>query len=95
MKKWQIENLETLEISEISEILFRVSLFPSFQFCPTAKSKKLGFKNLGNKFRDFRCFLGFRVFDLAVLYLPTVSFLLNLKSHFLTGVVRRRAITSA
>ena len=40
MKKWQIEN------SEISEKLFRVSLFPSF----------LGFKNLGKKIRDFRVF---------------------------------------
>ena len=34
MKKWQIENSET---SEISEILFRVFLFPSFRFCPIAK----------------------------------------------------------
>ena len=34
MKKWQIENSEKLEISEK---LFRVFLFSSFRFCPTAK----------------------------------------------------------
>ena len=37
VKKWQTENWEKLEISEISEKLLRVFLFPSFQFCPTAK----------------------------------------------------------
>ena len=37
MKKWQIENSEKSEISEISEKLLRVFLFPSFRFCPTAK----------------------------------------------------------
>ena len=41
MKKWQIENSEK---SEISEKLFRVFLFPSFQFCPTAKIEKLDLK---------------------------------------------------
>ena len=30
MKKWQIENSETPEISEIPETLFQVFLFPSF-----------------------------------------------------------------
>ena len=34
MKKWQIENSKTSEISEILEILFRVFLFPSFRFRP-------------------------------------------------------------
>ena len=37
MKKWQIENSEKSEISEISEKLLRVFLFPSFRFCPSAK----------------------------------------------------------
>ena len=37
MKKWLIENSEKSEILEISEKLFRVFLFPSFQFCPTAR----------------------------------------------------------
>ena len=40
MKKWQIENLEKSEISEISEKLFRVFLFPSFRFCSTATDRK-------------------------------------------------------
>ena len=44
MKKWQIEN------SEISEILFRVFLFPNFRFCPSAKIEnsdlKISEKNL-------------------------------------------------
>ena len=34
MKNWQIENSETLEISDI---LFQDSSFPSLQFCPIAK----------------------------------------------------------
>ena len=54
MKKWQIEN------SEISEILFRVFLFPNFRFCPTAKTEnsdlKISEKNL-RVFRDFRVFV--------------------------------------
>ena len=62
MKKWKIENSEKLEISEISEKLFRVSLFPSFRFCPTAK---LRFKNLGKNFRDFG---GFPVSDLVLYF---------------------------
>ena len=41
MKKWQIENSEN---SEISEKLFRVFLFPSFRFCPTAKIENSDFK---------------------------------------------------
>ena len=56
MKKWHIENLET---SEISEKLFRVFLFPSFRFCPTAKIENLDLKISGKNFR------GLRVFDLA------------------------------
>ena len=38
MKKLQIENLE------ISEISFRVFLFPIFQFFPTAKIENSGLK---------------------------------------------------
>ena len=59
MKKWQIENSE---ISEISEILFRVFLFPSFRFCPTAKIENSDLKISEKNFRDFQ---GFQVFDLA------------------------------
>ena len=62
MKKWQIENSET---SEISEILFRVFLFPSFRFWPIAKIENLDLKISGNSFQDFRDFRGFQVFDLA------------------------------
>ena len=65
MKKWQIENLENSEISEISEKLFRVFLFPSFRFCPTAKIENLDLNILEKNFRDSRDFRGFRVFDLA------------------------------
>ena len=57
MKKWQIENSET---SEISEILFRVFLFPSFRFCPIAKIENSDLKISEKNFRVFR------VFDLAV-----------------------------
>ena len=56
MKKWQIENSET---SEISEILFRVFLFPSFRFCPTGKVEQWDLKTSGKifpVFRDFRVF---------------------------------------
>ena len=56
MKKWQIENSET---SEISEILFRVFLFPSFRFCPIAKIENSDLKISEEHFRVFR------VFDLA------------------------------
>ena len=55
MKKWQIEN------SEISEMLFRVFLFPSFRFCPIAKIENSDLKISGKNFRVFR------VFDLAVM----------------------------
>ena len=37
MEKWLIGNSEN---PEISEILFRVFSFPSFQFCPIAKIGK-------------------------------------------------------
>ena len=62
MRKWQIENSEKLEISEISEKLFRVFLFPSFRFCPTAKIENSDLKFLEKNFRDLR---GFLVFDMA------------------------------
>ena len=66
MKKWQIENSEKSEKSEISEKLLRVFLCPSFQFCPTAKIENLDLKISGKNFR------GFPVFDLdaaGVVYL--------------------------
>ena len=67
MKKWQIENLEN---SEISEILFRVFLFPSFQFCLTAKIENSVLKISEKNFRVFR------VFDLAkYLHLCNIYFL--------------------
>ena len=47
MKKWQIEN------SEISEILFRVFLFPSFRFCPTAKIENSDLKISDLKISEF------------------------------------------
>ena len=59
MKKWQIENSETSEILEISEILFQVFLFPSFQFCPIAKIENSDLKISKKNLRVFR------VFDLA------------------------------
>ena len=62
MKKWQIENSKTSEISEILEILFRVLLFPSFAVCPIAKIENSDLKISDKNFRDFRVF---RVFDLA------------------------------
>ena len=52
MKKWQIENSEKSEISEILKKLFRVFLFPSFQFCHTAKIKNSDLKILEKNFRD-------------------------------------------
>ena len=52
MKKWQIENSETSGISKISEILFRVFLFPSFRFA-LQPNWKLGFKSLGKNFSEF------------------------------------------
>ena len=62
MKKWQMENTET---SEISEILFQVFSFPSFRFCPTAKIGNSDLKISDKNFRVFRDFQVFRVFDLA------------------------------
>ena len=53
MKKWQIENSERSEILEILEKLFRVFLFPSFRFCPTAKIENSDLKLLEKNFRDF------------------------------------------
>ena len=50
MKKWQIEKSEKLEISEK---LFRVFLFSSLQFCPTAEIENLDLKILEKNFRDF------------------------------------------
>ena len=64
MKKWQIENSEKSEKSEISEKLPRVFLFPSFRFCPTAKIENSDLKFSEKNFLNFR---GFRVFDMAPL----------------------------
>ena len=77
MKKWQIQNSET---SEISEILFRVFLFPSFRFCPRAKIENSDLKISEENFRDFR---GFRVFDLALsgVYKRGATFL-QILTHF-------------
>ena len=56
MKKWQIENSETSKISEISEIVFRVFLFPSFRFCPIAKIENSDLKISEKNFRVLRVF---------------------------------------
>ena len=56
MKKWQIENSEA---SEISEIFFR-----AFDFALKPKSKSQIQKNSKKNFRDIQ---DFRVFDLAYL----------------------------
>ena len=53
MKKWEIENLEK---SEISEKLFRVFLFSSFQSFPTAKIQSSDLKISEKNSRDFRGF---------------------------------------
>ena len=53
MKKWQIKNSETSEILEISEILFRVFLFPSFRFCPITKIENLDLKISEKEFSEF------------------------------------------
>ena len=66
MKKWEIENSEKSEISEISEKLFRVFLFPSFRFCPTAKIENSDLKIFEKNFRDFEDFPVFRAFNLAL-----------------------------
>ena len=50
MKKWQIENSET---SEISEIFFRVFLFSSFRFCPIVKIENSDLKISEKNFRFF------------------------------------------
>ena len=62
MENWQVENSEKLEISEIAEKIFRLFVFI------LQSNRKLGFKNLGKKFQDFRVFRVFRVFDVAVLF---------------------------
>ena len=62
MRKWQIENSEKLEISEISEKLFRVFLFLSFRFCPTAKIENSDLKILRKNFPGFPRFSRFRSF---------------------------------
>ena len=62
MIKWQIENSETSEISEILEILFRVILFPSFRFCPTAKIENSDLKISGKNFPSFPSFPRFPTF---------------------------------
>ena len=62
MKKPQIENSEKSEISEISEKLFRVFLFPSFRFSPTAKIENSDLKISEKKFPRFPRFPRFPSF---------------------------------
>ena len=64
MKKWQNEKSEKSE--EISEKLFRVFLFPSCWFCPTAKIENSDLKFLEKYFQDFWDFRGFQAFHLAL-----------------------------
>ena len=75
MKKWQIEISEKSEISEIWEKLFRLFLFPSFRFCPTAKIENSDWKFLE---KDFR---GFQVFDLAQIMLIFIKELEQIKMY--------------
>ena len=56
MEKWEIDNSEKLEISEVSEILFRV-----FDFT-LQPNRKLGFKDLGKKILRFPRFPTFPSF---------------------------------
>ena len=63
------QNSQKSEILEISKKLFRVFLFQSFQFCPTAKIKNSDLKISEKNFRDFRDFRGFRVFNQAIFQL--------------------------
>ena len=63
MKMWQIENSETSEILEISEVLFRVFLFPSFRFCPTAKIGNSDSKIFKKKIPNFLRFSSFPSFQ--------------------------------
>ena len=81
MKKWQIKNSENLEISGISEKLFRVFLFPSFRFCATAKTENSDLIILEKTSRDFRDFRVFRVFDLAF---QPICFRLLCSKHSIT-----------
>ena len=66
-EKWKNDKSKTLEILVISEILFRVFLFPSFWFCSRAKIENSDLKISEKNFRDFRDFWGFRVFDLVLI----------------------------
>ena len=81
MKKWQIEISEKSEISEIWEKLFRLFLFPSFRFCPTAKIENSDWKFLEKYFRDFWDFRGFQVFDLAQIMLIFIKELEQIKMY--------------
>ena len=69
MKKQQIKNLEQSEISEISEKLFRVFLFPNLRFCPAAKMENSNLKISEKNFFKYTLqknhgpFLGFICFS--------------------------------
>ena len=54
-------------MSEISDILFRVFLFQSFRFCPTAKIENSELEISKKNLRDFRDFRVSQVFDLSKL----------------------------
>ena len=62
IKKWQLENLEMSEISEILEKLLRVFFFSEFSILRYSQNRKLRFKNLGKKFLRSPRFLRFPSF---------------------------------
>ena len=77
MKKWQIENSGTSEVSKISEILFRVFLFPRFRFCPIAKIENSDLKILEkiSKLSEISEFSEFSKFSTWPFGTPSLFFL--------------------
>ena len=55
LKNEKIANRKLGKLGNLGK-LFRVILFPSFRFCPTAKIENSDFKNLGKKFPSFPSF---------------------------------------
>ena len=72
-EKMANRNSEKSEKSEISEKLFRVFLFPSVRFCPTAKIENWNLKILEKFFRNFRDFQGFQGFHLAFSFIELLD----------------------